>query len=245
MVDFKNGFIAGNISGMGQIFVGHPLDTLKTRLQNKKPCIYPIKSILHTQKPIPSLYGLKHLYKGIRYPLFSSILQNGIVFGSNTYFQNISNNHWYTGFISGCLVSFVVSPSDYCKIQEQTSNSFLTWKNVKPSLHTISKFYRGFHLTLLRESISFSIYFGSANHLQVYYNQGCFISGGIAGILCWLLTYPIDTIKTRYQSGLVSSSWEAIQLSNLWKGVGYCVIRGGLVNSVGWWLYDKSLFYLS
>ena len=37
MNDFKSGFIAGNISGLGQIVFGHPLDTLKTRLQNHNP----------------------------------------------------------------------------------------------------------------------------------------------------------------------------------------------------------------
>ena len=69
-------------------------------------------------------------------------------------------------------------------------------------------FFRGFYCTLLREVPSFAVYFSSYYALceKLGANKGTlsipklFLSGGISGILAWIVSYPFDVIKTRLQA---------------------------------------------
>ena len=69
--------------------------------------------------------------------------------------------------------------------------------------------------------------------LQEYLEKpyGVFISGGIAGSTSWLLTYQIDTIKSRIQSG--DNFKVAYNKGNFNKGLIFCLSRAFLVNSFG------------
>ena len=54
----------------------------------------------------------------------------------------------------------------------------------------------------------------------------------------WLLTYPLDTIKTRIQSNSSKSFNRFIIMGNLFKGLNICLIRAFFVNSVGFYTYE-------
>lgn len=78
---------------------------------------------------------------------------------------------------------------------------------------------RGFNCTLLREVPSFAIYFASYNHLCQQFGSDSgsrsipisFISGGISGILSWIVSYPADVIKTRLQAdGIGNNKYNGI-----------------------------------
>ena len=90
----------------------------------------------------------------------------------------------------------------------------------------------GFNITILREIISLPIYFESYYYFKEKTNNS-FISGGLSGMLTWLLPYPIDTIKTRMQMGYTLK--ESIQQKNYMKGLGLCLARGFIVNAVGFY----------
>ena len=55
-----NEYIKGGIVGGATVFIGYPLDTMKTCIQNKQKISY----------------SISHLYKGISYPLAFSVLFN-------------------------------------------------------------------------------------------------------------------------------------------------------------------------
>ena len=69
------------------------------------------------------------------------------------------------------------------------------------------------------------------------------ISGGISGSLSWLATYPIDTIKTQYQSGKITFNElfnkKLLFNRNNWNGFSFCITRAFLVNSISFYCYDK------
>ena len=66
---------------------------------------------------------------------------------------------------------------------------------------------RGFYLTMIREVPAVTTYFVSfefiCNSMRSSRDQCSVIdlltAGGAAGCLSWLITYPIDVVKTRYQ----------------------------------------------
>lgn len=211
-----NNYIAGIFSGFAQTIVGHPLDTCKVLLQSNK------KILIN-----------RNIYKGIQYPLLFSGFHQCIIFGINKQiYNNFYKNYYISGFLTGIFGTVFLTPIDLYKIRLQ--NNITTTKHIFPFL--------GFKSTLLRESIAYSIYFGSYYNLQQKINNS-FISGGIAGILCWLFSYNIDVIKTRIQSNQCNTILEGYKIGNLWKGITPCLARSFVVNSIGFTTYEYILKY--
>lgn len=77
--------------------------------------------------------------------------------------------------------------------------------------HGIAGLYLGFNITLLREVVALSEYFGVYEYfMRVFSPDGddssktpmmaAFFAGGLAGSTSWLFSYPLDYIKTVIQS---------------------------------------------
>jgi solute carrier family 25 carnitine/acylcarnitine transporter 20/29 len=211
--------IPGLSVGIIQTIIGHPLDTVKIWIQNNNN--------LKKQK-----INIKTLYAGLTYPLISSIIVNSIMFYSFDYFKNKNYNNVMSGCFSGFLISFILNPLDIYKIKYQ--------QNI---LNNNIYYCKGLHITILRESIACSIYFSSYyylkdNNIKTYY------AGGISGLLSWLFTYPIDTIKTRIQSNICNNILDGYKIGNLWNGFQYCALRAIIVNAVGFETYEYIKKYI-
>ena len=206
-------FIYGGIVGSVQTIIGHPLDTIKVLIQNKQ-CIN---------------YNFKRLYFGITFPLISSIINHSFMFYFNDYFL-VNDNHFKSGFITGFICTPIINTFDILKIKYQTKSN----KSINKIILYSEK---GFSATIIRESVGCSLYFGSYNYL-IDRNYNSFISGSTAGTISWLLTYPIDVVKTRIQSGLVNNWSDAIKKGNLFKGLPVCLGRSFIVNGFAFSAYD-------
>jgi solute carrier family 25 carnitine/acylcarnitine transporter 20/29 len=212
-------YIKGFLVGSTQTVIGHPFDTIKTNIQaNKK-------------------VNILKLHRGIIFPLVSNSFINSVLFGSYDHFRNQSFNPMTSGMIAGIVISSIVTPFDKLKIEYQIDNS-KRFNQIK-----YKKIYRGFGITCIRESIGSGIYFYSYYKLkQMQYFKGemnIFLSGGIAGCLSWFLTYPFDVIKTRIQSDKYNSIKSSFKKGNLFKGLRICLLRSFIVNSIGFFIYEK------
>ena len=212
-------FLAGIMNGISQGIIGHPLDTIKTLQQNKM-----------------NWFGLpfKNYYFGFTYPLYRQIIQNSLTFDIN---EKLNNNGIHNKFITGGITGFYISPIlyyfDVLKIKKQTTIpiKFIDFIN-----------YKGLLLTTFKESIACSLYLGTYFKLKEYqYNSA--ISGGIAGVVNWSITYPIDIIKTRqitYNMSIIN----CIKYGSLWKGFITCNIRAFFVSSIGFTVYENTLLII-
>lgn len=172
------------------------------------------------QNNIKYNFDIRNLYKGLSFPLFT----NSIIIGTQFYLY-----HNYNSFITGIVSGLMIAPVDYFKIQKQ----------INPNYKYKLKMPLGLHATVLRETFSIPIYFNSFYWLNNKLNNS-FLSGGIAGILSWLIPYPIDTIKTRVQSGI--SLKESIKIGKYWRGLHFCLFRAFLVNGAGFYCSEKIKF---
>ena len=204
-----NEYLKGSLVGITQTIVGHPFDTLKTLSQSNKPI-----SLKYTT-----------LFRGIQYPLAVSAFSNSLCFGTYSQFYKQNDNSFLSGFYSGIITAIILNPFDVFKIKRQTQQP----------IH-ISHSFNGISLMVARESISTSIYFSTYYTLVNQYNYSPFIAGGTAGSCSWLLTYPIDTIKTRVQGGMTFKN--AIRQSSFFNGLTFCLIRAFLCNGLSFTLYD-------
>ena len=206
-----NDFICGYMTGISQVIIGYPLDTMIIYKQTGKS--------LNTIK-------FKTLFNGIKYPIVFSGFINSICFGSNYSIYKYTNNHYISGAITGLISSIFISPIELYKIRSQRL------------LPMNMPLFTGLRFTMMREIIATGSYFGLYNTLQQN-NNNPLISGGITGCISWLVCYPIDVIKTRVQCGEKMTLHKIIHLKNRWNGLSFCLTRALIVNSVGFYVFEK------
>ena len=201
-------------AGITQMVVGHPIDTVKTLIQNKMPW----KNL-----------SMKGYYSGYQAPFLMSLGFNGIVFPSHEYFYKKTKSHVVSGAISGAIVTPVVYLSEVIKIGQQTG-----LKDKYKAFRTM----KGLGSIFVRETAALSIYFSSF-HFFKDRGHNSFISGGASGFLNWGLTYPVDVIKTRLIAQDISLK-EALKQGDLHKGIGFTLLRAVLVNSCIFHTYETT-----
>ena len=183
-LSYKN-FLYGWIAGINAIIVSHPIDTIKTNIQEKKFINFNFRT----------LYKNYNLYKGISAPLI------GVGFEST---KKYTNSDIISGAIAGTSASFIVAPFERIKILLQTN------QNISKNNFNKSYLFQGLSATFYRETPGFAIYFATYNYLKNNYLQKNNIStispfqsftfGAIAGSSAWFFIYPQDRIKTHIQA---------------------------------------------
>ena len=143
-------------------------------------------------------------------------------------------NHFVAGSIAGGIISPLVHLQGIGKIQSQIGNK-LTLRSFMTTHGMLSSFYREF--------FAFGTYFGTYHYLREK-DTNIFLSGGIAGLANWTLTYPIDVVRNRVYAQKITMKEAAMQ-GNMWKGYGLCASRAILVNAVGFYVYEFSKQYLT
>ena len=109
--------------------------------------------------------------------------------------------------------------------------------------------FRGFGLTVLREAPSFGVYFLAYEYICRLFDKGngtqlntavLLFSGGIAGQVSWISTYPVDVVKSRVQNDIaneykgamdcVRKSFAKEGLGFFWRGIGATLVRAFPMN---------------
>ena len=205
--------ISAIFASIAQVFVGHPFDTAKTLIQNKK-------SFLNL--------SFKEYYRGYRFPLISATLVNGILFPVYERTLPYTNSGFLSGLLGGSLISPIIYLFDTGKIRRQTQQP-LSYSNFIYGKGKLSVFSR--------ETTAFSIYFGVYTLLKER-DVNMFLAGSLSGLANWTVTYPIDVVKSRQISQNVSIP-QAIRMGNLWKGYSICAIRSVFVNAAVFGTYES------
>jgi len=215
-INLSPDFFAGICNGIIQNTIGHPFDTLKVLMQNKVS----IKNI--------TLYDM---YRGYKYPLYNQILTNSFALDLHSKLKQAGiKNEFINGGIIGSAITPLAFFFDILKIKRQNEMKYSIKDFIKPL---------SFGLTLKREVIAYSLYFGSYFEMRKKeIHPG--IAGGISGCLNWTITYPIDTIRTRYIT-FDKTLFECILMQDYWKGYNICMIRAFLVSSFGFTAYEYVL----
>ncbi|KAK1738264.1 mitochondrial carrier protein [Skeletonema marinoi] len=218
--------LAGGIAGSAGIFVGHPLDSLKVRMQmSSGGGGSSIRTILSQSSTLGSVWN------GLPAPLAGAAALNACIFltyGSTTrlwdkYDTTNGNNvdeskslakEAICGGITGFVSSFIMCPTEHIKTKQQLNatmyrNSFHATQQIFTT-HGFVGLNRGFVATAIRQSPGFCVYFGTyerlKDSLQTHNNIKCsqliasILAGGFAGSFSWAIVYPIDLIKSRIQA---------------------------------------------
>ncbi|KAL6627160.1 hypothetical protein ACP70R_030886 [Stipagrostis hirtigluma subsp. patula] len=136
---FGKEFVAGGVGGMAGVLAGHPLDTLRIRLQQPPPPVSPGITAAPGRPPsaaallrgILRAEGPSALYRGMGAPLASVAFQNAMVFQAYAILSrsldpesSVADPPTYTsvalaGVGTGALQTLILSPVELVKIRLQ------------------------------------------------------------------------------------------------------------------------------
>lgn len=163
-----------------QTLLGYPLDTLKTRLQ-----AMPLK-------PQVSSLCRRQLYHGWRGPFLVQLLLHPVFFSTYSFLrQEHELNPAMSGFMTGGLVALLTNPVEVRKTCVQTQQPVPTCMRVLCT--------RGLGFTIARETVGTGAYWQSFESLDVL---PVWCRGGLAGVISWAVSYPLDVAKTRRQTSI-------------------------------------------
>ena len=209
------GFIAGLLSGITKLIVGHPFDTIKVRMQTSTIHKSPLNCLKQTLKN----EGFRAIYKGASPPLVGWALMDSVQMGTLTncrlYLQqNRPNNqltlmdHGVSGLVAGIIVSFVATPVEVLKANLQVKydkgfKSPISMIQELIKLKGIRGLYQGLDGCLLFRSFFWLLWSSYEFYTIKFQQYGLspsmipFFAGGMAANTFWITSFPFDTIKNK------------------------------------------------
>jgi solute carrier family 25 carnitine/acylcarnitine transporter 20/29 len=221
--------IAGGFGGACLVLVGHPLDTIKVRMQTMvvQPGVPPpYTSTWDCAMKTMKAEGPLALYKGMVAPLTGvtpmySLCFLGYSFGQKIFCKEDTYKNLdlvrigLAGATSGIFTTPILAPLERVKcllqIQGKTGQYKGPW-DCAVKLYKeggIANVNKGYMATMLRDSVASFFYFSTyaiLKHAMTPEGQaqpsawGTLFAGGMAGIFNWLGCIPIDTLKTKLQT---------------------------------------------
>ena len=209
------------MGGAMGIIATQPLDTIRIRLQNPN---FGYRGIAHCAQQTFATEGIRGLYKGVGSPLATVGLMNAILFYTNDKAleliatkdsasgeqQSGVITSVVAGMLSGVASVFISSPTELIKIRAQLNlKSEGTIREEVQIFKQLARsgvrdgLLRGMGLCAIRDVPSFGVYFGVYEiGCQVFGKStlGLLVAGGLAGVLSWGSVYPVDVLKTHWQS---------------------------------------------
>lgn len=259
-------YVSGCVGGFAGVVVGQPLDTIKVRLQTQsgmyKGISHCFLNIIGKEGPHGLFKGMSSPLVGLS---FINAIVFGVEAQSRYYFGSTGVlSHFLSGATAGGVQALVCCPMELAKTLMQVqgigkkSSAKQTLK-YKTSLHALKQIYRhegirgcyrGMAATVLRDTPAFGGYFMTYEILTTSIfsvsKEGDYqksdivkmlLSGGIAGVASWVVTYPIDVVKSRMQvDGMNGKGYKYTGFIDctvkLYRNEGYSVFFIGMNSSL-------------
>jgi len=200
--------VSGGVLGFIEVMVNHPLWTIKTRMQGRRP---------FTLNP-------EKLYRGVGFAAIGKVPLISTQIGMNQFIKKnfFSDNHELSStqrilssFSAGVTSSIFCCPTDMTlsNIRKDEVSAIKTIARLY-SQGGVRKLYTGFLATMIREGFYATFFLAITPLIKKKIEPFCesnlkaFILAGIAsGIGAAIITQPADTIKTVQQRALESKNF--------------------------------------
>mmetsp|Transcript_13802 Transcript_13802/g.38835 ORF Transcript_13802/g.38835 Transcript_13802/m.38835 type:complete len:254 (-) Transcript_13802:102-863(-) len=242
------------------VAVGHPFDTVKTRLQLQ---LHP--GIVSCCKELVQVEGPRALYRGAAMPLVSLVTKRPFEFVAfewfNSRFKHLPGATYLGGFLAGILGAMLGCPFSVVKIQLQASGRDVH-ANTRSAILAVWRsrgsagFYQGLGAMIIQQVPYGTVYLGTYGKLRErlpksYWSTA--VAGGVASLTTWTLLMPLDTVKTRIQAAALQGEsqrrlgWTGqlqyvvreVGPRGLWAGWGPAALRSLPTSAASMLAYEK------
>lgn len=200
--------LVGVLYGTTSVAVGHPFDTIKTKMQAQHG--FETEGMFKAFAKTVKTQGIRGLYRGCIPPLWGSGIYRSSQFAVfealYTYFNGFGRRELpFTGglqirvLIAGVAASttraIIETPLELAKVRRQTGQ---TWQ--------FRGLYRGFGVTWCRTMGLMCTYFilldSGRRHFPELFKRpilGPFLSSGLAATFAWWVVWPLENMKSQVQ----------------------------------------------
>jgi len=187
----ESNFLIAPISGIIEVTTSHPLDRIKTKmqemiLQKRTP------SVVGATKEIYQTTGMKGYYSGYVARVLGIMPMRLVYWESMRHMnkrvegQSRAVQIFVPGIVVGCAQSLIDNPIEVLKVRQMTGES-------KTAISNITK---GFFPTLYR-NIIFSI--AVSFSVKAFGDEYPFAAGAVGGFIGSVISQPLDVVKTEMQ----------------------------------------------
>lgn len=217
-------FLAGTASGVALVIVGHPLDTIKVRMQLSSGATPP--SLVQVVRDIARTQGIRGFYRGFVPPVLFTGGINTVLWGLQFTFTDMMESAGVGGgpttramlaaIPSGLLVSVLVTPIEGLKTRMQAasgSDGMRRASTISVLNHTLTQegglrgLFRGWSATALARVSNYGYFGGNAFFSGLLSSpeesggwgktRTSLLAGGLAGLCYWTCAFPWDTLKAK------------------------------------------------
>lgn len=206
------GLFTGSIYGATHTLTGHPLDTVKSKMQIQKG--YTNLTAIQVSKKIWQAEGVVGFYHGCVPPLWGSMVYRGIMMSAYEYSYTWIEKHYeedhfirqelflglrpmvpLASVFSAVTRGFFENPIEYAKIMGQTNQK---WQ--------LKDIYRGFSFQVVRTTALLIPIFSTVDMFRRKTKVldslfGHFLVTAAASAAAFLTCWPLETLKNLTQSG--------------------------------------------
>jgi len=243
------GLSVGILYGTSSIMVGHPLDTIKTKMQAQAG--FETTGMFKTISTTFKTQGVKGFYRGCIPPLWGSGIYRSTQFAvfeaAYTFMDNdmmrseipgtfgVQLRVIAAGFCGSTARAVIECPLELAKTRRQTGQSY-QMKGV----------YKGFGAIWLRTIGLMGIYFvlidSFRRNLPHRFSSpvlGPFLMSGTAATLAWWIVWPMEVLKTQQQGSTkkdlpmskhIANTFREKGVTGLYRGIGPGTLRSFLAN---------------
>lgn len=233
--------------------LGHPFDTVRTRLQ-----LGMHKGMIHCFRDTVTKEGFRALYRGMSMPLVSHLTSRPFQFPLMERLKKQGWNPYLAGVSMGCLGSVWGTPLQLIMVNVQGSRAQEyrnSWEFIKQHYQRrgIRGFYHGFRINCFRDMVIWGSFVGHYNYLRDMSNQsvsGTAVAGGVASVVTWLTFIPLDHVKAMVQKERITPqvaikrTLQQDGIRGFWRGVGPMVIKMATVPSLTMTAYEMTRQWL-
>eukprot|EP00696_Hemimastix_kukwesjijk_P003109 gnl/Hemi2/13804_TR4695_c0_g2_i1.p1 gnl/Hemi2/13804_TR4695_c0_g2~~gnl/Hemi2/13804_TR4695_c0_g2_i1.p1 ORF type:complete len:308 (-),score=96.98 gnl/Hemi2/13804_TR4695_c0_g2_i1:202-1125(-) len=272
--------LAGTVGGWGQVLSGQPFDTVKVRLQ-AQPIDKPVYSgVLDCANKTLASDGITGFYKGTLTPLVGIGACVALQFGGYQLSKRAlgekaggekltTSGYFMAGMGAGLARSIASGPIEHIRIRLQVySHQYSGPVALIRHLYEQGGFRRGIFkgavATTLRDIPSYGFYFATYETCMGYLTQSgkrrdelsplaVIGSGAIAGFALWVPMFPMDVVKSKFQTDSITapkytsvlqcfrSILAAEGIKGLYRGLTPCLLRAAPVNATTFMCFETAL----
>lgn len=233
--------LPGLCQGITRVTISYPFDVIKVNMQ-KNVFNSTKDAIINICKNDPWRF-----YRGSTFSYISVSLERSVQFYYMEKLNTYNNSPFLNAFGLSLFSSLYNIPSQYLTTNIALNN-IGTLEYLKNTFKNKTNIYKGSGLEIIRSSINSTIFMGTYYTLRNNFGDASYISplyGAISGIMCWLITFPLDTIRTDYQSSdknikmLVKDRFKQQGFIGFYRGLTPILIRTIPSSSIGMYVYEK------
>jgi hypothetical protein len=242
--------LPGLLQGITRVSISYPADVVKVQMQKNlhSTTVGTVKHILQTD--------IRKFYRGSSIAFVTIGLERSLQYYYLEKMNKKMINPYASSFVASLIGSVYNLPMQYLttniSLLDKTKHDTSVKQYIKNT--SFKQLYKGYFIETPKNVLGSTIYLGTYLTLRNTTDKTSLYPwfGGFSGMLTWTVIYPLDTIKTDYQTTKNKRIHELIRercatkniASSFYKGITPVLLRTFPSAFAGMYIYEKTKYYV-